>query len=250
MNQTPADPSAYRVHYQRTPDDAHGILTSISIVERGTEAGDDDLLVSYYGDDDLDRLISLAREVEGADPYSSHLPSDRALVVAALRELAIPVIDDDPDASWRAVLLTVRVASSSYRTEAADFIEDNDLSPDERRQVIALARGERDEMRMGGDAAPLAVIRRAPQPVPRLPADAMDTHGPRFAVGGTLDGGYSVVSLENSANRLTAERHARLANAAPALLAAAKGILAVWPYMECNETRALRAAIAQAEGRA
>ena len=33
------------------------------------------------------------------------------------------------------------------------------------------------------------------------------------------------------------------------LLAALRGMLAVWPYSECNQTRAARAAIAKAEGR-
>lgn len=38
--------------------------------------------------------------------------------------------------------------------------------------------------------------------------------------------------------------------AAPKLLAALRGMLAAWPYIECNETRAARAAITEAEGSA
>lgn len=47
-----------------------------------------------------------------------------------------------------------------------------------------------------------------------------------------------------------ADANARLIAAAPELLEALRGMLAVWPYMECNETRSARAAIAKATGKA
>ena len=40
--------------------------------------------------------------------------------------------------------------------------------------------------------------------------------------------------------------NARLIAAAPCLIESLRGLLAVWPYIECNETRAARAAIAKA----
>lgn len=84
---TPTDPAAYRVALSRAPRrNGGGRLMRVSVFAE--PAGD---LIASYSDDEgeLTRLLRLAAEEEDTDPYSDRLPSDRAIIAAALRDAGI-----------------------------------------------------------------------------------------------------------------------------------------------------------------
>ncbi len=87
-NLTPADPAAYRVQIARN---AHGVGDGITIRDAGGE------LLADYEDDKFTRLIALARDEEHHDPDDETLPSDRAFILAALRDMGIPILGEDDD---------------------------------------------------------------------------------------------------------------------------------------------------------
>jgi hypothetical protein len=195
--QTPADPSAYRVKIARN---AHGVADGITILD----AGGGVLLDSE--DDVFARLIAKAREEDGADPHDDKLPSDRAFILAALRDLGIPIQgeDDEDDGAaseariqnamafgleppeepphldpqdealtdkdaptWHDVALCVSVNDTDhYETCAGEFCDDNQFRPGsaDRSRIRDLAKGEVDEVRLGGGAAPLVVLTRRDAP--------------------------------------------------------------------------------------
>ncbi len=219
MNQTPADPLAYLTVCTR---DESGAVDGIVITGRnGAE------LVRVDGEQASD-LIRLAREEEGTDPYSDTLPTQRAFAMAALRDLGIPILGEQDDDEWRMVPLRVMVNDShpGETTLAGQFHDDNMWEEGTNERVIALARGEVDEVRLGGGAAPLVVLTR---------------------VGGTQDD-IDAAAMERA---LFPAALPEAAKAPLSLLAAAKAVVEWEARMggfEAPVWDALRAAIAQAEG--
>ena len=96
----PADPARYRVQHERA-DDGKGPLDALYVVEVAPHSGDRQTLAEYRGDSALDAIIAAARDEERTDPHSDKLPSDRAIICAALREAGIEPCDpsDDDDAA-------------------------------------------------------------------------------------------------------------------------------------------------------
>lgn len=81
----PADPAAYRVSLERSRG---GQLLRISVLA-GSE------MLATYDDDGgaLSDLLRRAADEERADPYAGKLPSDRAIVSAALRDAGIDPVE-------------------------------------------------------------------------------------------------------------------------------------------------------------
>lgn len=81
MADTLSQPDFYSVEYQR---DRSGRLVALAVLPR-----DSGPVVAIYDEDDdqLDRILRLARQEERSDPHSDKLPSDRAIIMAALRDL-------------------------------------------------------------------------------------------------------------------------------------------------------------------
>ena len=94
-----ADPSAYRVHYDRAPD-AQGRLVCISIWERCAETGGDREQLEAYreSDGEMERIIKAAEQEESYNPWDGQLPADRSIICAALRDCGIdPAGEGDPE---------------------------------------------------------------------------------------------------------------------------------------------------------
>jgi acylphosphatase len=78
------NPDDYTVVITRTPAD--GPVTEIAIHE--TRGGK--VFLTFAGEDGaVDDLIRAAREEERHNPYAGHLPTSRAIILAALREAGI-----------------------------------------------------------------------------------------------------------------------------------------------------------------
>lgn len=164
-----ADPSAYAVEHRRNAD---GSLEALSVVSKATPT----LLFASYtardGEDTgLNRILTLAKEEERTDPYADHLPSDLAIIRAALRDCDIePVEAETVDMLLHDALIVVKVDDGDPETmTGAEFVAAN---PDSRDEIAGLCAGEVDEVRLGGGAAPLVVVTLWPEGAPE-PAEAL-----------------------------------------------------------------------------
>ena len=262
-NQTPADPSAYRVTFERN---AAGSVHHIEVETlRAPRA-------SYrYGPDEIDELIACAREEERSDRYDDRLPSDHAFICAVLRAHGLPILgEQDEDTSWRDVIITMSDTNGVVATGEAGICFDANKDDEEASSAIrAVASGERDSARIGGGAAPLTIIVRgtttaAPMEVAMVPHPPAPMHL-------TVEAEY--VSRERKAQTgryiirddagevAGTARSAPMAHvfaAAPMLLAAAREAEAFMAGFEGDEAQdppvderlaRLRAAIARAEDR-
>jgi hypothetical protein len=88
--QTPADPSAYRVEIDRNE---HGEVDAVRVVDvaRGTT------LYDATDDTEIGRFMALGRDEDGSPP-DDYLPTDRGFILAALRDLGIPIQGEEEDA--------------------------------------------------------------------------------------------------------------------------------------------------------
>lgn len=89
----PTDPGAYRVEHERAPD---GRLLSVDVIHKNTSRR----LATYEDDEDADergltRILASAREMERTDPFADHLPSDRAIIEAALDDCGITTTEQE-----------------------------------------------------------------------------------------------------------------------------------------------------------
>jgi hypothetical protein len=92
------NPAHYAVDQHRP---AGGTLTHLSIVSKATP----NLLFASYTDDGLNGLLANARDEERYDPHSDRLPSDRAIILAAMRDCGIePDGEGDPEEDADAAL--------------------------------------------------------------------------------------------------------------------------------------------------
>jgi hypothetical protein len=138
MTQNPADPSAYRVKIARN---AHGVADGITILD----AGGGVLLDSE--DDVFARLIAKAREEDGADPHDDKLPSDRAFILAALRDLGIPIQgedDEDDGAASEARIQNAMAFGLEPPEEPPHHDPQDEEAPWDRREREAQERAWRD----------------------------------------------------------------------------------------------------------
>ncbi len=96
MTSYPTDPAAYHVEINRYM--TGGPIRCISILvtdpdAAGLKTDEGALIGAYHADDDrVDVILRLARDEERTDPHSDKLPSDRAIIMAAMRDCGI-----DPD---------------------------------------------------------------------------------------------------------------------------------------------------------
>lgn len=265
-SQTPADPSACKVGVARHTSGEIAVITIFFPPGRAMGA------TEYWGEEEVSRLIALARDEERGEPGA--MPSDRALILAALRDLGIPIqgeeeddddggaaseariqhamafgleppeeaphrdpqdedatahSDDDDGIDWREVPVLVQVDGAEDRLVLAGaFADANAEEPGLAPTLRELIRGDVDWCRFGGGAAPMVQVVRA-------------IENPDF------DADVSNVLKHTIAK----------AEAADALLDAAKALLREWDSPDLNDASpiaekfaALRAAIAKAEGRA
>lgn len=184
-NQTPADPSAYRVTLTRN---GHGTLTHIEVFRPGSAPKPE---FWTYHPEDVDRLLALAREEEDSDPHSDRLPSDRAIICAVLRAQGIPILGEqeedtsherdtfvprpESDESWRSVVITLANDTLDVWTGPAGEAFDNNDDEPLKGLIRDVARGEHDEARFGGGATPECIIRRAPRELRDGPLDGRGT---------------------------------------------------------------------------
>lgn len=91
---TPADPARYEVVVNRN---VHGRVMRIRVRESRV-CGGALPLVDPQGEDEVSRLIALARAEDDTDPHDDALPSDRGFIRAALRDLGIPILGEEEDA--------------------------------------------------------------------------------------------------------------------------------------------------------
>lgn len=219
-NQTPADPTAYRVTFERN---AAGSVHHIEVETlRAPRA-------SYrYGPDEIDELIACAREEERSDRYDDRLPSDHAFICAVLRAHGLPILgEEDDDVNWRDIPVLVQVDGAEDRLVLAGaFADANAEEPGLAPTLRELIRGDVDWCRFGGGAAPLVQVVRA-------------IENPDF-----------------DSDVLNVFKHliAKVA-AADALLEAARDLMRDWDSPDLNDASpiaekfdAIRAAIAKAEG--
>jgi hypothetical protein len=151
----PSDPAAYNVGWFRDPFRDRA-LTHIGVFLRCAETGGYAETLAQYRGDDVPRIIRLAREEERTDPHSDKLPSDRAVILAALREAGIdpeesgddaspaPVADGSPayvtgdgKGGWKTAPAGMAVAPSCLPPPARD--------PQERRVMPALEDESEEE---------------------------------------------------------------------------------------------------------
>jgi hypothetical protein len=126
MPTNPNDPAAYRLHDHRVPD-AAGRLVSISLIERDVETGGDaDTVATWTDGNDLDHLIALARDEERSDPHSDKLPSDRAFILAALRDLGIPIQEEEDDGAESEARIQNAMAFGLEPPEEAPHLDPQD----------------------------------------------------------------------------------------------------------------------------
>lgn len=93
----PTDPAAYRVEIDRARK-GRGAILSIRVVLRDAPR-DADILTDYddgrsepVADGDVDRIIRLARDEERCAPNA--MPSDRAIILAAMRDAGLTPDED------------------------------------------------------------------------------------------------------------------------------------------------------------
>lgn len=257
MNHTPADPSACKVTVAR---DTSGAVACIGIIlppDRPMGA------TEYWGEDEVSRLIRLAREEEGSDPHSDRLPSDRAFICAALRDLGIPIQGED-DASWRDVVVTVRRLGEEapfWTGPAGEMHDQNYEAPEAREAIRTVASGEADGCDIGSGAATRFVLTRADRPfslddhedmLARLAREAHDEEAAEPAGTGMVAAFDALADASADELAEAEEEIAALRAQRDALLAAAKAMVEWEARMggfEAPVWDALRAAIAQAEGR-
>lgn len=87
----PVDPAACRVVLTRHPN---GALACIAIIMPPSDAL---AAREVWDEDEIARLIALARDEAGADPHDDRLPPDDALIRAALRDLGIPIQGEEDE---------------------------------------------------------------------------------------------------------------------------------------------------------
>lgn len=268
MNQTPADPSACKVTVAR---DTSGAVACIGIIlppDRPMVA------TEYWGEDEVSRLIRLAREEEDSDPHSDRLPSDRAFICAALRDLGIPILgeqDDDDDGAESEARIQHAMAFGLEPPEEPPHRDPQDEeAPWDRRDREAAEREWRD--------APLLVMVADAEPSIAMAGEFCDANreeeGLHASVCGLIRGASDWVRFGGGAapevlvTRMDepmrdAEVKGALrsllakAEALDALLAAAREAEAFMAGFEGDEAQdppvdarlaALRAAIAKTEG--
>lgn len=85
MTDFPSDPGAYRVLTQRA-NRGRGALDAVTIMAGGA-------ILAEYDGDNVDTIVRLARDEERCDPAA--LPSDRAMILAAMRDNGIAIDGED-----------------------------------------------------------------------------------------------------------------------------------------------------------
>jgi hypothetical protein len=137
-----SNPAHYAVDQHR-PDG--GTLTHLSIVSKAAP----NLLFASYTDDGLNGLLANARDEERYDPHSDKLPSDRAVILAALRNCGIePDESEEQEPVGPVEARVMAVVGEIPVTDPQGYTPPPARDPHERRVMPALEDESEDGERL------------------------------------------------------------------------------------------------------